>query len=108
MFTYMHGEQEYDGNLNFATDAWTSPNQKAMIAFTVHFEHAGAPMSLVLDVLEVAMSHSGLNLASAFAKMLEGFELDAKVSVILVVNAETLTRLTRYSGWLVTMHPPTT
>ena len=95
---YTHGRQEYDGDLNFATDAWTSPKQKAMITFTVHFEHNGAPMNLVLDVLEVVMSHSGLNLANAFAKMLEGFELDAKVSVVLVVNTEVLTRCTRYSG----------
>ena len=65
--------------MNFATDAWTSPNQKAMVAFTVHFEYNGAPMSLVLDVLEVAVSHSGLNLANAFAKMLEDLGLDAKV-----------------------------
>ncbi|KAH9912442.1 uncharacterized protein B0H18DRAFT_825556, partial [Fomitopsis serialis] len=45
--------KEYDGDLNFATDAWTSPNQKAMVAFTVHFEHHGSPMCLVLDVVEV-------------------------------------------------------
>ncbi|EPS93342.1 hypothetical protein FOMPIDRAFT_1091628, partial [Fomitopsis schrenkii] len=58
--------QEYDGELNFATDVWTSPNQKAMVAFTVHFEHQGAPMTMVLDVVEVAKSHSGLNLATVF------------------------------------------
>lgn len=51
-----------------------------MVAFTVHFEHKGVPMRLVLDVLEVPVSHSGLNLADAFAKMLEDLGLDAKVS----------------------------
>lgn len=75
-----HG-QEYDGELNFATDAWTSPNQKAMVAFTVHFEHQGAPMTMVLDVVEVAKSHSGLNLATAFADMIHDLKLEAKVSV---------------------------
>ncbi|EPS93909.1 hypothetical protein FOMPIDRAFT_1105541, partial [Fomitopsis schrenkii] len=43
---------EYDGDLNFATNAWMLPNQKAMVAFTIHFEHKGVPMSLVLDVVE--------------------------------------------------------
>ena len=31
--------QKYDGQLNFATDAWTLPNHKAFVAFTVHFAH---------------------------------------------------------------------
>ncbi|EIM91972.1 uncharacterized protein STEHIDRAFT_47451, partial [Stereum hirsutum FP-91666 SS1] len=46
--------REYDGALNFATDAWTSPNHKAYIALTVHFEHNGAPISMILDIVEVA------------------------------------------------------
>jgi hypothetical protein len=29
--------------LNFATDAWTSPNNKAYVAITVHFEQDGVP-----------------------------------------------------------------
>ena len=73
--------KEYDGELNFATDAWTSPNQKAMVAFTVHFEHQGAPMTMVLDVVEVAKSHSGLNLATAFADMIHNLKLETKVRV---------------------------
>lgn len=93
-----HGVQDYDGDLNFATDAWTSPNQKAMVAFTVHFEHDGVPMSLVLDVLEVPVSHSGLNLADAFAKMLEDLGLDTKVSSRSAKFARELTDCLRYSG----------
>ena len=47
--------QEYDSNPNFATDAWTSPNHKAYVAFTVHFERDGYPISMLLDIVEVAM-----------------------------------------------------
>src|SRR5438552_4035039 len=36
--------QEHDGDLNFATDAWTSPNHKAFVAVTVHFEIDRVPM----------------------------------------------------------------
>ena len=70
--------QEYEGQLNFATDAWTSPNHKAF-AFTVHFAHKGAPVLMLLDLVEVAKSHSGVNLAAAFAKVLEDFGISDKV-----------------------------
>ncbi|KAK0458631.1 uncharacterized protein EV420DRAFT_1252545, partial [Desarmillaria tabescens] len=58
--------QEYDGELNFATDAWTSPNHQVFITFMVHFIHDGHPICMLLDFIEVAKSHSGDNLAEAF------------------------------------------
>jgi hypothetical protein len=66
--------------LSFGTDAWTSPNHKAYVAITVHFENEGEPMCLLLDVVEVPHSHSGLNLAAAFAKVLDEFGISDKVS----------------------------
>ena len=72
--------QEYEGQLNFATDAWTSPNHKAFVVFTVHFAHEGVPVSMLLNLVEVAKSHSGVNLAEAFAKVLEDFGISDKVS----------------------------
>ena len=71
--------QEHDGALNFATDAWTSPNQKAFVAITVHFEVQGVPACLILDIVEVAESHSGWNLAAAFARVLAEFGIEHKV-----------------------------
>ena len=68
--------------MNFATDAWTSPNHKAYVAFTVHFAHKGAPVSMLLDLVEVAKSHSGVNLAVAFAEVLEDFGISDKVRLI--------------------------
>ena len=47
-------KKEYNGALNFATDAWTSPNHRAFVAVTVHLEQEGVPLCLVLDVVEVA------------------------------------------------------
>jgi hypothetical protein len=78
--TFTH--QEYDGALNFATDAWTSPNHRAYIAITVHFEQKGVPISMLLDLVEVPRSHSGVNLAEAFAEILEEFGIKDKVSLI--------------------------
>ena len=46
--------QEYDGKINFATDARTSPNHRAFVAVSVHFKHNGEPISMVLDVIKVA------------------------------------------------------
>jgi hypothetical protein len=71
--------QEYEGQLNFATDGWTSPNHKAFVAFTVHFVHEGRPISMLLDLVEVTMSHSEVNLATAFAKVLEDFGISDEV-----------------------------
>lgn len=65
--------------MNFATDAWTSPNNKAYVAVIVYFEKDGVPISMLLDIVEVARSHSGLNLAAAFAKILDDFGISDKV-----------------------------
>ena len=72
--------QEYEGTLSFGTDAWTSPNNKAYVAVTVHLEHNGIPLCMLLDVVEVAKSHSGVNLAEEFAKILDDFGVSDKVS----------------------------
>jgi hypothetical protein len=75
--------QEYEGNFNFATDTWTSPNHKAYMAVTVHFEKDGEPVCMILDIVEVAMAHSGVNLATAFANILHEFGIANKVSIHL-------------------------
>jgi len=65
-------------------DGWTSPNHKAFIAVTVHFKKDGVPISMLLDIVEVARSHSGLNLAAAFAKILDDFGISDKVRYLLL------------------------
>ena len=90
-------EQEYDGRINFATDTWTSPNHYTYAAVTAHLEVKGEPIAIVLDIIELPkvspfcraleyfddncwQSHSGLNMALAFAEILEDFKIDTKVS----------------------------
>lgn len=51
-----------------------------MVAFMVHFEQDGVPMRLTLDVIELAKSHSGINLAAEFTAVLEDFRISDKVS----------------------------
>jgi hypothetical protein len=75
--TYPSGTQ---GCPQLWPDVWTLPNHKAYVAVTVHFEQNREPMCLLLDLVEVAMSHSGVNLASAFAKILADFGIAHKVS----------------------------
>ncbi|KAH7926229.1 hypothetical protein BV22DRAFT_986403, partial [Leucogyrophana mollusca] len=58
--------QKYDGNINFATDAWTSPNHRPFVAVTAHLEHEGRPLALLLDIVGVSKSHTGPHLAAAF------------------------------------------
>ena len=66
--------------MSFATDAWTSPNQRAYVAITVHLEHNGEPISMLLDIVEVAKSHTRENLATAFAKIMEDYTIFEKVN----------------------------
>ena len=67
--------------MSYATDAWTSPNQRAYVAITVHMEHNGEPISMLLDIVEVAKTHTGANLAAAFAKILEEYGISDKVLI---------------------------
>jgi hypothetical protein len=69
----------HDGCLNFATDAWTSPNGRAFVAVTAHYEMNGIPSMLLLDIMECARSHTGSNLASTFEKILKEFGISDKV-----------------------------
>ena len=75
--TYLY--YEYEGVLNFATNAWTSPNHKAYMMITVHFAYEEEPISMLLDLVEVTNLHSGENLTAAFAEVLEEFSISDKV-----------------------------
>ncbi|KAL1690457.1 hypothetical protein GGG16DRAFT_55660, partial [Schizophyllum commune] len=46
--------QDYEGDLSFQTDMWTSPNHIPYMGTTVTFEHKGSPVTIVLDVVQVA------------------------------------------------------
>jgi hypothetical protein len=41
------------GQVHIATDAWTSTNHRAFVAWTVHLHHQGNLLSFVLDIIEV-------------------------------------------------------
>ena len=49
------------------------------MAITVHLEYQGEPLSMLLDIVKVAKSHTGVNLAAAFAKILEDYGITDKV-----------------------------
>ena len=75
--------QEHEGSLSFTTDAWTSPNHKAYVVSLVtcvHLEEKGEALSMLLDLIELARSHSGLNLATAFSEILKEFGISHKVA----------------------------
>ena len=76
------GPKGYDGKFNIATDSWSSPNHNPYVAMTVHFtsERDGRPLSMLLDLVEVAESHTGVNLGIAFVNVLKKFGIEEKVS----------------------------
>ena len=63
-------------------DAWTSLNHKAYVAITIHLKQGGKPLAMLLDFVEVPKSHTGLNLALAFIKVLDDFGIEEKVSAV--------------------------
>ncbi|PPQ81718.1 hypothetical protein CVT26_007780, partial [Gymnopilus dilepis] len=52
---------------------------QAYVAITVHLEHEGNPLTMLLDIVEVAKSHTGENLALEFAEVLGTFGIKDKV-----------------------------
>jgi len=68
--------------LSFATDAWSSPNHKAFVVVTIYFEDIGIPVCMLLDIVEVLISHSGANLAAVFAHITDEFGISDKVSKV--------------------------
>jgi hypothetical protein len=77
---------DHPGHIHIATDSWTSTNHHAFVAWTMHLEHDGCMLALLLDIVEVPESHTGVALAKAFQKMLEVYELKDKVRSILSLS----------------------
>jgi hypothetical protein len=50
--TYIQ-QQEHPGHVYFGTDAWTSLNHRAFVAWTVHLHHEGHVLCFLLDIIEV-------------------------------------------------------
>jgi hypothetical protein len=77
------------------------------VAVTVHFEESGVPVSMLLDLVEVARSHSRKNLAAAFAKVLDDFGISDKVSHSLPLEPQNKTHLYRFWGSYASMRQTT-
>ena len=79
------------------------------MAVTVHLENKEVPMAMLLDIVELACSHSGFNLAAAFAKILEDFGISDKVSNLScgegIINSLDMSRSSQLPA---TMHQTTT
>jgi hypothetical protein len=56
---------------------------QSYVAVTVHFQKDGVLVAMILDLVEVAESHSGTHLAAVFVKILEDFTITDKVSTQL-------------------------
>jgi hypothetical protein len=79
--------------LNFALDAWTSPCHKAFVAITVHLapDDSKLPSLFVLDLVEVAASHTGTKLAEVFANTVKEFGIAHKVCYYIIFQGHILT-----------------
>jgi hypothetical protein len=83
--------QEYDGKLNFKMDGWSSPNHRSYIAITIHLEHKGEPLSMLLDLVKIAESYTGVNLGITFMGILNKFGIEEKVRASNIYQQRPLT-----------------
>ncbi|TFY76844.1 hypothetical protein EWM64_g7168 [Hericium alpestre] len=104
-FEIAHMLQDYEGDLHFATDAWTLPNHRAFIAVSVHMEFKGEPFSFILDIVEVPWSHTGYTLAEEFTKILEEFGISHKILSITCDNASNNDVMTKELALLIDGFP---
>ncbi|KAF8718330.1 hypothetical protein AX14_011894 [Amanita brunnescens Koide BX004] len=77
----------HDGRFHFATDCWTAPNRRAYMAVTIQFATEGVVKEWLLDIVEVARSHTGVQLATTFADILDAFSICDKVLAVTCDNA---------------------
>jgi hypothetical protein len=96
------------GALHCATDCWTSPNNRAFIALTVHYEADGQIEGCVLDVRELPRRHTGKRLAAAFTEVLSDFDIEEKVSNIADTAPDITHILHSFVSAPATMHQQTT
>lgn len=72
--------QANDSRVSYQTDAWTSPNHRAFVAFYINLERDGHPIRFLLDMREVPCSHTGAALAHDMKAMMEEYDIVEKVS----------------------------
>lgn len=73
---------------------------------SVQIKHEGVPLCMLLDLVEVPKSHTGANLATVFAEVLEAFGIQEKVRYYFKILKEApLTSMNRFSASLLIMHP---
>jgi hypothetical protein len=101
--------KDYEGKLNFATDTWTSPNHKAYIAVTVHLEVKGAPLSMLLDIVEVAKVRQYHLPPSSICTQTPSSRTPGSILLPhLLMSCKNSALRTRYSGLRATMRALTT
>jgi hypothetical protein len=61
--------EDYEGDISFATDAWTSPNHYAYVALTAHLQAQGQLLSIILNIVEVPKVHETIHVALNHANM---------------------------------------
>lgn len=63
-------------------NGWLSPNHKSNITMTVRLKCNGKLLMMLLDLIEVPKSHTGVNLDIAFVDVLKKFRIEDKVRVL--------------------------
>ncbi|KAF5364882.1 hypothetical protein D9757_015275 [Collybiopsis confluens] len=90
--------QDYPGLLPIAIDTWTSPNHHAFMSVITSWPRKQADgkedlFTTLLDFVELLVSHSGENMASAVAEILKSYGIEDKLLSITCDNASANTAM---------------
>ncbi|KAF5365839.1 hypothetical protein D9757_012804 [Collybiopsis confluens] len=90
--------QDYPGLLPIAINAWTSPNHHAFMSVITSWPRKQADgkedlFTTLLDFVELPVSHSGENMASAVAEILKSYGIEDKLLSITCDNASANTAM---------------
>jgi hypothetical protein len=77
------------GTINLSFDLWTSPNGLGLNAIVAHFmDSKYAIRTILLGLREVIGDHSGENIGQTVVEVIREFQLDARLGVCVLDNAE--------------------
>ncbi|KAG8180543.1 hypothetical protein JTE90_018163 [Oedothorax gibbosus] len=69
------------------TDVWTSDTNSSFVSITGHYVYNNTLSSSVLETKQLVENHTGANIASAIAEVLENYSISSKVVTVVADNA---------------------
>jgi hypothetical protein len=79
------------GKVSFTADMWTAKNNAAFLSLTIHYiDEEWAFKTFLLDIIPMAVRHTGSNMAEAIINVLDEHSLSSKALALTTDNASAM------------------